>query len=69
MPRLSPILCLLVLSSAPATALTVKPVVAEGTLYTVATVTPGRDDLRLHWRNPTTSAPYATFAQLGARLN
>ena len=68
MPRLSPILCLLVLGSAPATALTVKPVVAGGTLYTVATVTPGRDDLRLHWRNPTTSAPYATFAQLGARL-
>ena len=69
MSRLLPILCgLLVLCSPPTHALTVKPIVAGGILYTVASIKPGRDDLRLHWRNPTTGQPYATFAQLRARL-
>ncbi|GGR63167.1 hypothetical protein GCM10008959_26460 [Deinococcus seoulensis] len=51
-----------------ASGLKVEPVVAGGTLYTVATVNPGRDRLQLHWLNPTTRAPYTTFTQLRARL-
>ncbi|MCD0161137.1 phosphodiester glycosidase family protein [Deinococcus sp. 6YEL10] len=49
-------------------ALTVEPVVAGGTLYTVATVNLATDRLQLHWLNPTTQAPYTTFSQLRARL-
>lgn len=51
-----------------ASGLTVEPVVAGGTLYTVATVNLTTDRLQLHWLNPTTQAPYTTFTQLQARL-
>lgn len=51
-----------------ASGLKIEPVVAGSTLYTVATVDPGRDRLQLHWLNPTTRAPYVTFTQLRARL-
>lgn len=37
-------------------------------LYTVATVDPRRDHLTLHWLNPSTGAPYSSFAQLNNRL-
>ena len=36
--------------------------------YTVAMVDPAHDDLTLHWLNPTTQAPYRTFAEVQARL-
>ncbi|MBZ9752020.1 phosphodiester glycosidase family protein [Deinococcus sp. HMF7604] len=61
---------LLMLIAAPtASALTVQTVKAGGVSYTVATVMPARDTLRLHWLNPTTNAPYTTFEQLRARLS
>ena len=74
MPRLCARLSLLpalfvgALLLSPASALKVEPVVAGGILYTVATVNPATDRLQLHWLNPTTQVPYATFAQLRARL-
>ncbi|UBV42700.1 phosphodiester glycosidase family protein [Deinococcus taeanensis] len=49
-------------------ALTVSPLVAGGTLYTVATIHLRRDTLQLHWLNPTTRAPYGSFDQLRTRL-
>ncbi|MFC4427686.1 phosphodiester glycosidase family protein [Deinococcus navajonensis] len=52
----------------PAEALQVRQQVSGGQLYTVATVDLKRDHLELHWINPTTGAPYRTFAQLRARL-
>ncbi|WP_291430642.1 phosphodiester glycosidase family protein [Deinococcus sp.] len=66
---LLPALCVGVLSLSHASALKVEPVVADGILYTVATVNPATDRLQLHWLNPSTGAPYATFAQLRARLH
>lgn len=36
--------------------------------YTVATADLRRDDLRLHWLNPTTGKPYLSFEQLRERL-
>ncbi|GAA0514058.1 phosphodiester glycosidase family protein [Deinococcus depolymerans] len=63
-----PAALLLGLLSSPAPAMKVAPVVAGGTLYTVATIQPGSDRLELHWLNPTTRAPYATFTELRARL-
>ncbi len=36
--------------------------------YTVATVDPAQDNLELRWINPTTGAPYRTFAEVQARL-
>lgn len=37
-------------------------------VYTVATVDPARDRLTLHWLNPSTGKPYASFSQLRDRL-
>ncbi|MFC4638942.1 phosphodiester glycosidase family protein [Deinococcus hohokamensis] len=55
-------------SCRPAEALEIQQRVSGGQLYTVAEVDLRRDRLELHWLNPTTGAPYRTFAQLGARL-
>ena len=43
-------------------------VVSGGMLYTVAEVDPARDRLELHWLNPTTGQPYASFSQVQGRL-
>ncbi|WP_261664654.1 phosphodiester glycosidase family protein [Deinococcus sp. Marseille-Q6407] len=51
-----------------APALTLQQVRGGLSSYTVAAVDLRRDDLRLHWLNPTTGQPYLTFAQLRERL-
>lgn len=37
-------------------------------LYTVATIDLNKQNLTLHWQNPTTGRPYQTFSQLRQRL-
>ena len=49
-------------------ALEIQTIPASGMSYTVAVINPGRDRLQLHWLNPTTGQPYATFDQLRERL-
>lgn len=39
-----------------------------GMLYTVAAVEPGRDRLRLHWKDPATGQPYRAFEAVKRRL-
>ncbi|ADY26990.1 Protein of unknown function DUF2233, periplasmic [Deinococcus proteolyticus MRP] len=56
------------LAGSSAQALTLQQIRGGLTTYTVATVDLRRDDLRLHWINPTTGQPYQTFAQLRERL-
>ncbi|WP_026332498.1 phosphodiester glycosidase family protein [Deinococcus apachensis] len=51
-----------------ATGLEVRRMTSGGMLYTVATVDPGRDTLRLHWKNPATGQPYRTFQEVEERL-
>lgn len=59
----------LLMSCSPASqAFTLNKVVSEGMLYTVAEVDLTRDRLELHWLNPTTGQPYASFAQVQGRL-
>ena len=61
-------LTLTLLGGPAAQALTLQQIRGDLTTYTVATVDLRRDDLRLHWINPTTGQPYLTFAQLRERL-
>ncbi|MDO4262832.1 MAG: phosphodiester glycosidase family protein [Deinococcus sp.] len=58
----------LLLGGSAAQALTLQQIRGGLTSYTVATVDLRRDQLRLHWLNPTTRQPYQTFAQLRERL-
>ncbi|GGO33633.1 phosphodiester glycosidase family protein [Deinococcus humi] len=65
--RLLPVF--LLMSCTPASqAFKLDRVVSGGMLYTVAEVDPARDRLELHWLNPTTGQPYASFSQVQARL-
>lgn len=61
-------LAVLTVTCPPAVALELRTVQADGMSYTVAALDPGRDRLQLHWLNPTTGQPYATFDQLRERL-
>ena len=58
----------LLLSASAAQALTLQQIRGGLSTYTVATVDLRRDELRLHWLNPTTDRPYLTFEQLRERL-
>lgn len=60
---------LLMLCSPASQAFELNKVVSGGMLYTVAEVDLTRDRLELHWLNPTTGQPYASFAQVQGRLN
>lgn len=51
-----------------AQALTIQQVRGGLSTYTVASIDLRRDDLRLHWLNPTTGKPYLSFEQLRERL-
>ncbi|WP_309571740.1 phosphodiester glycosidase family protein [Deinococcus sp.] len=71
MPRRSAshtLLLLLALLGTSGKALDIRMVRGPGMTYTVASIKPGSDHLRLHWLNPTTDAPYGTFAELRERL-
>lgn len=63
---LLPLALLTACTQAQASAVT--QITVGGMLYTVATVDLKQDKLTLHWLNPTTKAPYRTFAQLRQRL-
>jgi uncharacterized protein YigE (DUF2233 family) len=65
--RLLPVL-LLMSCSPTSQAFKLEQVVSGGMLYTVAEVDLARDRLELHWLNPTTGQPYASFSQVQARL-
>ena len=65
--RLLPVF--LLMSCTPASqAFKLDRVVSGGMLYTVAEVDLARDRLELHWLNPTTGQPYASFSQVQGRL-
>lgn len=65
--RLLPLL--LLMSCSPAShAFKLDKVVSGGMLYTVAEVDLAKDRLELHWLNPTTGQPYASFSQVQGRL-
>lgn len=59
----------LLMSCSPAShAFVLEKVVSGGMLYTVAEVDLATDRLELHWLNPTTGQPYASFSQVQSRL-
>lgn len=63
--------CLLTLSltgCAPAGALDVTSPVWQGNSYTVTTLDPSRDTLRLYWKNPQTGQPFLRFQTLRTYL-
>ncbi|GAA5503294.1 hypothetical protein Dxin01_03049 [Deinococcus xinjiangensis] len=67
--RRLPLVSLLLLTACSHTeAASVSRVVSGGMLYIVATADPRTDQIRLHWLNPTTGAPYRTLAQVQGRL-
>ncbi|WP_226342531.1 phosphodiester glycosidase family protein [Deinococcus sp. AJ005] len=60
---------ILLMSCSPAShAFKLEKVVSGGMLYTVAEVDLTEDSLELHWLNPTTGQPYASFSQVQQRL-
>lgn len=56
------------LGVSPALALKTDQISSDGTTYTVVTVDPARDTLRLYWQRPGGGAPYGRFAALRDRL-
>lgn len=60
---------LLLMSCGPTSqAFTLDRITSGGMLYTVAEIDLNKDRLELHWLNPTTGQPYASFSQVRARL-